>query len=162
MIKFLESTYDTYTLFKEEGRELSTYDNRCNFLNDLFKRKKVNQGEYLYLLHLDKENKLRDLELLKYSPGNYIKLDMKRDVIFKILNSTYPNIILTHNHPDQDSEPSYYDMDFTYKVKLLSDKLNKNLVDHLIWTDSEIFSFEQKNMIQANTMDEIFENLLST
>lgn len=162
MTDILESVRDSYTLFKSKGKDLATLKSRRTFLDDLFKGKKVNSGEYLYLLHLDKENRLRNFELLKYSVGDYIELDIKKDVIFKILNSEHPNIILTHNHPNQDSEPSFFDMDFTYRVKLLSDKLKKNLLDHLIWTGSGVFSFEQKNMIQANSMDEVFENLLST
>lgn len=52
-------------------------------------------------------------------------------------------IIIAHNHPTGDSEPSGYDLQVTRKLVKAGDLLNLEVLDHIIWTGSDITSIRE-------------------
>ena len=51
------------------------------------------------------------------------------------------SIILCHNHPSGNLNPSGSDIDITNKIKTAADCLDMKLLDHIIVTDHSYYSF---------------------
>ncbi|MCY4419448.1 MAG: JAB domain-containing protein [Cytophagales bacterium] len=56
-------------------------------------------------------------------------------------------IIVIHNHPSQDAEPSRADIRLTRQLKQASKYLSLKLLDHLIYTEKEYYSFADANRL---------------
>lgn len=53
-------------------------------------------------------------------------------------------VIVVHNHPSGDCKPSKSDIEETSKLKKALDLLDIKLLDHIILTEKEAFSFSQE------------------
>lgn len=66
-----------------------------------------------------------------------------RDVLVPALHSGCPAIVLAHNHPTQDPTPSPTDRSMTAALRDACTIVGLRLLDHLIVTRSEYFSFRE-------------------
>lgn len=55
--------------------------------------------------------------------------------------------ILIHNHPSGRMTPSTADCDLTKKIKLAGDTMNIHMIDHVIVSDSDYYSFAENGKI---------------
>jgi DNA repair protein RadC len=53
-------------------------------------------------------------------------------------------VIILHNHPMGKPHPTHYDIEETAKVKKMLDVLDITLLDHIILTDTEYYSFKEE------------------
>lgn len=67
-----------------------------------------------------------------------------RTVIKRALMNNAAGIILLHNHPSGNPKPSPDDIRFTSSIKKACDLMGINLLDHIIFTDGEFFSFSEE------------------
>ena len=58
------------------------------------------------------------------------------------------SIILVHNHPSGSLKPSRADTDLTKKLLAAGRLLEIPVLDHLIFTDNDYFSFADENMLE--------------
>ena len=56
-------------------------------------------------------------------------------------------IILVHNHPSGQLSPSQADSDITQKIKKAGNTLYVKLLDHLIITQKDYFSFADEGIL---------------
>jgi DNA repair protein RadC len=56
-------------------------------------------------------------------------------------------IILAHNHPSGTLKPSNADKQLTQKLKIAGESLDIKVLDHLIITEKEYFSFADENIL---------------
>ncbi len=69
-------------------------------------------------------------------------------IIFKsALDLLSSNIILVHNHPSGNIKPSKADIQLTEKLKSAGDLLDISVLDHIIFTDENYFSFANENLL---------------
>lgn len=69
-------------------------------------------------------------------------------IIFKLaLDHIASGIILVHNHPSGNLSPSQADIDLTKKLKEAGKFLDVPVLDHLIFTDNDYYSFADKGML---------------
>ncbi|WP_231724656.1 JAB domain-containing protein [Leptotrichia sp. oral taxon 847] len=96
--------------------------------------------EVFKVLFLNSQN-----ELLKEEELFFGTLDRStiyiRELIKKILNYNAKSIIIVHNHPAGSLKPSNADIFLTKKIKELFDKIEIQLLDHLIISERGYFSF---------------------
>lgn len=64
-----------------------------------------------------------------------------------MLNASSSGIILAHNHPSQNCEPSHDDVRMTSHMKNAGDIIGIKLLDHVIVSETSYFSFREKNLI---------------
>lgn len=57
------------------------------------------------------------------------------------------SIILAHNHPSGVLRPSQPDMNITKKIKAAGEQLDIKVLDHLIITETNFFSFADENLL---------------
>jgi DNA repair protein RadC len=72
-----------------------------------------------------------------------------RLVIKKAIEKLASAIILCHNHPSGNIQPSNSDADITTKLKKAAKYMDINVLDHIIVSDSEYFSFADEGLLST-------------
>jgi DNA repair protein RadC len=92
----------------------------------------INQEkESILCFYLNGRGELLKKELLAVGSLNKANL-LPRDIFSIIKNLPVSSIILVHNHPSGNLEPSKEDLHFTSRVKLAGDIVGVQLLDHYI------------------------------
>ena len=104
------------------------------------------ENETVILCGLDTKSQL--LFHTRISEGSVnTSLISPRTVFIEALSRRAVYIILLHNHPSGDPEPSRTDMEFTERVGRLGKMLEIRLLDHIIIGDNIYYSFRENDLI---------------
>jgi DNA repair protein RadC len=96
--------------------------------------------EEFYALFLNRSNKVLGWAKISQGGQNGTVADPK--VIFQVaLKANASHIILAHNHPSGNLEPSAADISLTQKMKDAGHFLDLPVLDHLILNTEEYYSF---------------------
>lgn len=96
--------------------------------------------EEMILLCLNNANKV--IGYYKLSSGGITRTLVDVRMIFAIaLKTGCVGIVIAHNHPSGTLQPSESDKAITKKIKIAGETLDIKLVDHLILTDENFYSF---------------------
>jgi len=68
-------------------------------------------------------------------------------ILKKALENLASSIIIVHNHPSGQLKPSQHDVKFTDRIKSACDILDITLSDHIIFTNSDYYSFRDDDKI---------------
>lgn len=90
--------------------------------------------EHFYCLLLDSINHLISTELISIGTLN-ASIIHPREIFLPAIRKSANAIILVHNHPSGNLEPSTEDFDVTTKVKEAGKMLGISVLDHVIITD---------------------------
>ncbi|THF50482.1 JAB domain-containing protein [Flavobacterium supellecticarium] len=102
--------------------------------------------EEFWILLLDNSNKL--IHKYQISKGGLTATLVDPRLIFKTaLEHSATGVILTHNHPSGSLKASETDINITYKLKEAGDYLDIMVLDHIIVTESEYFSFRDEKLL---------------
>lgn len=102
--------------------------------------------EEFWILLLDKNNRL--LKTLQISTGGVASTLADPKLIFKpALDHLASGIILAHNHPSGNLEPSHDDLRLTKRLATAGRILEITVVDHIIFTDDSYFSFRDRELL---------------
>lgn len=71
-----------------------------------------------------------------------------RDVFRDALRANANGIILAHNHPSGDPEPSTADITMTEKIIALGEEIGINVLDHIVIAAKGYVSFRERGLIQ--------------
>ncbi len=109
-----------------------------------------------YMLDLDHEQfwiilLKRNLEIIKavqISAGGVAGTVVDIKIIFKhVVENLASGIVLSHNHPSGNLNPSKQDEVLTMKIKQSADIMDIILMDHVIFTDNGFFSFQEEGLL---------------
>lgn len=108
--------------------------------------------ECTLLLCLDSKGQL--LKESKMSEGSVrMALISAREIFMEALEWKAVNIILLHNHPSGDPNPSQSDIRVTLDIREMGDKMNIPLLDHIIIGDKSYISFMENDWFSLNTKE---------
>jgi len=100
--------------------------------------------EEFWVLYLNNSNKV--LKQLLLSKGGITGTLVDIRLLLKTaLELGAVAIILVHNHPSGTLKPSYADKSITTKIIRASENLDIKVLDHIIITEKEYFSFADEN-----------------
>lgn len=103
--------------------------------------------EEFWLLMLNRANRV--LGRFKVSQGGLSGTVIDTRIILKkALDNLASSIIVCHNHPSGNTQPSDADVKITEKLKKASEMLEIKLLDHVIIADKSYFSFADEGLIQ--------------
>jgi len=106
----------------------------------------IDHVEVFYILCLNRANKV--VGWAKISHGGVEGTVADPKVIFQVaIKSNSSAIILCHNHPSGNLEPSEADIRLTKNMKEAGELLRINVIDHIILTSENYYSFADENMI---------------
>lgn len=102
--------------------------------------------EEFWILYLNNSNKI--IEKFQISKGGITgTLVDVRITLRKALEVGAVSIILAHNHPSGNLNPSEADKQLTKKLKSASESLDIKVLDHLIVTEKSYFSFADEGLL---------------
>ena len=96
--------------------------------------------ETLAILLLDVRLNLINLEIVAMGAVAHVSVEA-REVFAPAVAVGASSVVLAHNHPSGDAEPSGPDADFTRAMVEAGRVLNVDVVDHLIVTFRSFYSF---------------------
>ncbi len=70
-----------------------------------------------------------------------------REIFAMALEKNAASLILVHNHPSGNPEPSQEDIDITKRIKEAGSVMGVSVLDHVIITKGKVFSFKKAKMI---------------
>ncbi|REJ81430.1 MAG: DNA repair protein [Bacteroidetes bacterium] len=108
--------------------------------------------EEFYILFLNRANRL--LGWMKVAEGGITGTVCDPRIIFAIaLKSVASSIILAHNHPSGNTEPSQSDIALTNKLIEGGKLLEITVLDHLIITKESQYSFAENGLIKLTNLE---------
>jgi len=102
--------------------------------------------EEFWVLFLNRANKIINKQKISQGGVSGTVIDI-RLVLKQAIEKLASGIILCHNHPSGNIQPSKSDIDITKKLKDAAKLMDINVLDHIIVTDNEYFSFADKGLI---------------
>lgn len=107
----------------------------------------IEQGkEHFYTLLLDARMKIKSIDLISVGT-NDSSIAHPRDIFRRAILENANHIIIAHNHPSNESEPSHADLMLTQRVKKAGEIIGITLLDHIIVTDSDFTSLAGQNLL---------------
>jgi DNA repair protein RadC len=105
----------------------------------------LNHEEFWVIL-LSRANDI--LRKVKISSGGVSGTVADPKLIFKAaLDQLASSLILVHNHPSGNLQPSHADIQLTKKLRAGGELLEVSVLDHVIFTDRGFFSFNDEGMM---------------
>jgi len=119
-------------------------------LQPIFRRysKLDRDREHLWMMTLDGSQTVRKLELLGLGTQRTVLID-PMEVYHRALLRRAASIVVIHNHPSGSLKPSRADKTATEKLVEASRFLNIKLLDHLIISEDEYFSFLDEGVFET-------------
>ena len=121
---------------------IHTPDDVYHYLEEMYKLKK----ETLRALYLNTRNQLIHDEVISIGTLN-ANLVHPREVLKPALEYSAAGLIVVHNHPSGDPEPSYEDIKITRQIYKASKIMAIELLDHIIVGKKRFVSLRERKVI---------------
>lgn len=119
--------------------------------------------EHLLFIGLDNRNNVRDISLLGIGSDCNVIIDT-REIVRTALYSASNKVILVHNHPSNNLEPSQDDFHITNVTNEILKVFNIKLLDHIIVTEKDYMSMDKIKKIgnekKISSIDNLQKGLL--
>ena len=122
---------------------LENWDRLLDYLMAVLARERV---EHFRVLFLDSRNGLLADEAQARGTVSHTPV-YPREVVKRALELHASSLILVHNHPSGNPEPSHDDIEMTQQVKQAATALSITLHDHLIIGNGRWFSFRREGLL---------------
>ena len=135
------------TLICKEEIQVNSPEKVFQMLNTYF-RLGSRTEEYVYMIAVDTKSHI--LGVLELSHGTVnSSFSGTREIFMKALICGAVGIIITHNHPSGDISPSRSDIQTEQHIAKAGKLMGVSLMDYLICSNKEYFSFGEKNMLST-------------
>lgn len=125
------------------SKKIETAEDVYNHFVDELKDKKK---EYFYALYLDTKNRIIEEELVSVGILD-ASLIHPREVFNPAIKASSHAVILVHNHPSGECEPSVADTEVTRMLYAAGELLGINVIDHIIIGNNTFLSMKEKGVI---------------
>lgn len=102
--------------------------------------------EYLIVLYLNARHELITKEIVGVGSLNSLRVTPK-EIFSHALQTPCASVIVVHNHPSGDPEPSDDDIHFTRRIHEAGEVMSIPLIDHVIVCKSGYYSFREDNSV---------------
>lgn len=154
-ITTVKSAIEIQERIADLARELSAVYNKSNdspILDDAEKAAKIMipligniDHEVIYVLNLDVKNRL--IRLVHLYTGTVSAVAVRSAEVFRLaVIDMASSIILVHNHPSGDTEPSIEDIQLTTVISKAGKILGIELLDHLIVSENGFLSMREHGL----------------
>lgn len=143
----LRAIYVIAKRFNAEGlgdriRISSPNDAACLVMDELRFMKK----EYFKVILLDTKNFVISTELISVGSLNS-SIVHPRETFKPAIKKSASSMILVHNHPSGESEPSHEDITLTNRLDECGKILGIKVIDHIIIGDGVFYSFKEEGLL---------------
>lgn len=116
------------------------------FAFEILKQKFNPECEEFWLLTVNSTLHLTNTILLAKGTLNYCSIH-PRDLFREAIKANAFAFIIAHNHPSKDTTPSKEDIKITNKISKASHLVEIPMLDHLIFTEENYYSFKENNLL---------------
>jgi len=118
---------------KYHNFKIKNVEEVVDFFQSIFQKEdKVDQDkEHFFVLHLDGRNKIKFCELVSLGTLNSAPVS-PREVFTRAVRERTASIIVCHNHPTNEVEPSNSDLEINKRLKRAGKILDIPLLDSII------------------------------
>lgn len=142
-IKALFEFNKRYSLAKRDGEPIKSARDVFEYASQ---RLITNQQEHFMILLLDSKNRIVKDEVISIGTLN-ASIIHPREVFKSAIRESANSIILVHNHPSGDPEPSAEDEQITEKLFEAGELLNIKVLDHVIVGKDKFWSFKERSVL---------------
>ena len=103
-------------------------------------------GERLAVAHLDEERRLIELVSVDPAAREHVDLPVRR-IIEDALRLGARGLVICHNHPSGDAQPSWDDVESTRELAETAARLGIRLHDHLIFAGDDKCSLRELGLL---------------
>lgn len=103
--------------------------------------------EEFWVLYLNQANFVMKKEQISKGGISQTSVDI-RIIMKTALEEMATGLVLAHNHPSGNVQPSKSDKELTHKISKASKTLDIQVLDHLIITQKEYFSFADEGLMK--------------
>ena len=142
-------------LCEVQPKYITTNRNRCkitsaedayNEVKHIFDMDTIEYQEQAIVLYLNRSNNTVGVQAL--SKGGIAGTVVDGKIIFTMaLQTGASSIILAHNHPSSNLQPSTSDIKLTNDLKYFGKMINISIIDHLIVNKESFLSFANEDLI---------------
>jgi DNA repair protein RadC len=104
------------------------------------------EGEMLAIAHLDAERRLIELVTVPPAAEAHVELPVRR-ILEDALRLGSQGLVIAHNHPSGDAQPSAEDLESTRELADTASRLGIRLHDHLIFAGGETASLRSMGLL---------------
>lgn len=98
------------------------------------------QQEQLWLITLNRANQILNIKMMSQGGLDSVIIDIKA-ILSQTLKDKASSLIIVHNHPSGKATPGKADIEQTHKLRTSSNCMELQLLDHIIISDNEYYSF---------------------
>jgi DNA repair protein RadC len=117
----------------------------------LWKKGTMDEFESVYIIYLNSKNE--QIFTKRLCEGNYSEtcFDTRRAIHYALYYKS-PSFIIAHNHTNGTPNPSQNDLIFTQMMLTTLEVLQIKLVDHIILTIDDYFSFQDAGFLKIDPL----------
>jgi len=105
------------------------------------------QKEHFFVLCLNRRNRVTNIELITLGTLSETLIHPREVFKIAILRNS-ANIIIAHNHPSEETDPSEQDLKITKRLKEAGKLIGIDVLDHVIFTiNNNYLSFKESYLI---------------
>lgn len=113
--------------------------------------------EIVYAAAVDAHDQLIDCSRLSTGSGDAVDLSIRKITDYALRHNA-SGILLAHNHPSGNVQPSHADVELTFQALVTLANVGVKLLDHFIFCGSEYYSFEEKGQLnQLNNVNKMLK-----
>ena len=128
-----------YTKSEIQKTKVTTSESASNVIRKFY-FDDINIYESFFILLLNSQNNTTGFAKISQGGTAGTVVDIK--IIAKYaVDSLSPNVIICHNHPSGNKQPSDADLNITKRIKDALLLLDIKLIDHIIITENDFYSF---------------------
>ena len=102
--------------------------------------------EAFLIIYVNAKNRMENFEIISEGTVDHIVI-YPRKVIKQALKHNATGMIIVHNHPSGESDPSSADIRFTESLKKAANAMEIKLLDHIIIAGNNYFSFLEEQIL---------------
>ncbi len=130
----------------QSGTQISSINSAAAFFKTLLYGKPV---EHFYIVCLNSSYQVKISACLSRGTPSQTPVFI-RHIVEAVMRSHTEMVLIAHNHPGGSVSPSKKDIEMTIDIQTALDSMQVRLLDHLILSDNEYFSFAAQRLIKSN------------
>lgn len=119
---------------------IKSSEDLSKIIRRIIPKSQINYREHFYAMYLTMRNEVIGYHLISVGGINYTMVDV-RILLQGALLCNAVSICIFHNHPSSNIRPSSADISLTKKITQACKLVDLNLLDHIIITENNYYSF---------------------
>lgn len=104
------------------------------------------EKEHLIAIHFNTRLVVKQVDVVSVGIVN-ASMVHPREVYRRAIVAGSVSIVVAHNHPSGNCEPSSEDLTATQRLQSVGETIGIKLIDHIIFSDTDFFSLRQHGLI---------------